>query len=367
MRLTRLLSLVVSLALPFTTFAATAVKPQITSINPDHGSFLGDTLVTVNGNGFDVPPNFTCIAPCPPTVSFGTTKVLPSTYNNSTLVVRTPPHPAGPVTVTVTTGDNRTAEMLDGFTFLDTSESRYEKVLLPIYLEAPVSGSNGSLWKTDLWIRNDGPSNTQLAPWPCPADGVCFGVFPNTIVLTPGQVLHDLRPFFVRPPAIPGRLVYVERTDSHISMQLRIVDAARAQLDAGTELPVVRESGQFLSTAQLLNIPFSAANRLLLRVYDTALTEARFHVRVYGLEEGTTSGELLSEFDLTATTPQTGEFRTQPAYAEYGRLSDLLAQPRLFPAALRIEVQPLTAGSRFWPFVAVTSNDTQHVTTITPQ
>jgi hypothetical protein len=364
----RLLFLLVSLSLAASTFAAP--PPEITRISPNTGPPQGNTTVTITGQGFELPPNFACFIACPPKVSFGTTQVVPSTYNDTTIVVTTPPHPPGPVIVTVTTGDNRSTSIVDGFTYTDTpipTEPSYETVLLPIYLDAPVSGGNGSLWSTDLWIRNDGPFDAGLAPWPCPADGVCAGIFPNTLRLAPGDTLHGLRPFFIRPPSIPGRLVYLERNVARVSMQLRIADTAHAQHDSGTELPVVREGGQLSLTAQLLNVPLSAANRLLLRVYDVALTEARFHVRVYGLEEGNKSGELLTEFDLTATTPETGQFRTQPAYAEYSRLTDLLAQPRIFPAAIRVQVQPLTPGSRFWTFVAVTNNDTQHVTTVTPQ
>jgi hypothetical protein len=367
MNVKRLFFLLVSLSLAASVFAAS--PPEITRISPDTGPPQGGTVVTITGQGFALPPNFACAAPCPPRVTFGTTQVTPTFSTDTTLVVTTPPHLPGAVIVTVTTGDQRTRSAIDGFTYLDTpipTEPFYETVLLPIYLDIPVSGGNGSLWSTDLWMRNDGSSIVRIAPWPCPADGVCTAVFPNTFPLAPGDTLHGLAPFFVKPSPIPGRLVYVEQNDSKVSMQLRITDTARAQHDPGTELPVVRAGGQLSSTAQLLNVPLGAANRLLLRVYDVALSEARFHVRVYGLEEGK-SGELLTEFDLTATTPDTGQFHTHPAYAEYARLTDMLAQPRIFPATMRIEVQPLTAGSRFWTFMAITNNETQHVTTVTPQ
>jgi hypothetical protein len=36
-------------------------------------------------------------------------------------------------------------------------------------------------------------------------------------------------------------------------------------------------------------------------------------------------------------------------------------------AAVRVEVTPLTAGSRYWAFVSATNNTTNHVTLITPQ
>lgn len=34
---------------------------------------------------------------------------------------------------------------------------------------------------------------------------------------------------------------------------------------------------------------------------------------------------------------------------------------------VRVEVEPLGEGARFWAFVSVTNNETQHVTLITPQ
>ena len=67
-----------------------------------------------------------------------------------------------------------------------------------------------------------------------------------------------------------------------------------------------------------------------------------------------------------ATTSESGDFRTQAAYAGY-TWDEVFAQPRTFPNAVRVEITPLTAGSRYWPFVSITNNDTQMVTLVTPQ
>jgi hypothetical protein len=37
------------------------------------------------------------------------------------------------------------------------------------------------------------------------------------------------------------------------------------------------------------------------------------------------------------------------------------------PAAVQIEVEPMTSGSTFWTFVSVTNNTTQQLTLVTPQ
>lgn len=39
----------------------------------------------------------------------------------------------------------------------------------------------------------------------------------------------------------------------------------------------------------------------------------------------------------------------------------------VFHDTVRAEIEPLTEGLRYWAFVSVTNNETQHVTTITPQ
>ncbi|MCU1244792.1 MAG: hypothetical protein JWN02_702, partial [Acidobacteria bacterium] len=127
----RLLFLLVTLSLATPTFAQLLAKPQITSISPNSGPSEGGMRVVITGQAFGLPPNFTCVAPCPPKVTFDTTDVVPSVYTDNTLVITTPSHAAGLVNVTVTTADNRASDAAPGFTYLDTTEARYEKVLLP--------------------------------------------------------------------------------------------------------------------------------------------------------------------------------------------------------------------------------------------
>ena len=250
--------------------------------------------------------------------------------------------------------------------FTASSEANYQRILLPIYLEVKTPGSNGSLWQTDLWLRNHGTETVPIAPWPCPADEVCPAVFPLTKTLAPNESLHNLTPFFRLPPAIPGRVIFLGRNGAaDVDVQLRISDISRNVLDAGTELPVVRDEELKTSTAHLLNVPLDAAFRLTLRVYDVTPSPASFVVRVYEMREGVDASVLLVT-NVVATSPETGEFRDLPSYGEIGDLSAQLPAGTA-PRALRIEVEPKTAGSRFWTFVSITNNATQHVTLVTPQ
>jgi hypothetical protein len=60
-----------------------------------------------------------------------------------------------------------------------------------------------------------------------------------------------------------------------------------------------------------------------------------------------------------------GAFRLFPGYAEIGFVASL---PELRDSALvHIELAPLSPEQRIWAFVSVTNNETQHVTTISPQ
>lgn len=367
MKSLRSLLLPLLLAVPTILSAQNAPAPVIRDVQPRLGSFKGGTLVKITGENLSVPPNFACFAPCPTLVTFGDVTVTPRSESNTEILVVTPPHAKGAVDVKVQTGDGRTAVAANIFLFTQSAETEYERVLLPIYLDAPVPGGQGSLWKTDLWLRNHGTQPVPLAPWPCPADGVCLTVVPFTKTLEPNETLHNLAPFFRLPPANPGRLLYILANQArNVDINLRTLDASRDALNAGTEVPVVREGDLRTSTLHLINIPVSPLFRQTLRVYDVSPSPSRFTVRVYNFAEGKTTGGLLATATVEATTDETGDFRDLPAFGQIADLSALIATAGS-PTAIRVEVEPLTSGSLFWAFVSVTNNSTQHVTLVTPQ
>lgn len=352
---------------PLVATAQSLPTPVIHSVDPSSGPTTGGTVVSVIGQRFAPPAGFACILPCPAQVSFDGIRVDAQYESDTLLVVKTPAHAAGVVDVGVHTPDGRSATVRSAFTYTSSQESTYERLLLPIYLDGTVSGANGSRWRTDFWLRNNSDGALTLAPWPCPDGGACPAVFPLTHVVAPGETIHNLPPFFSVPDANPSRLLFASRNAAaRTSTNLRIFDESRGRVDAGAEIPVVREADLLTSSTQLHSVPLRGDFRLMLRVYEVAQTNARFRVRVFEEFAGTSSAQPISEFELTATTNQSGEFRSEAAYAEHASLTDLLLSPIPRPALLRIQVEPLTAGSRFWTFLSVTSNDTQRVTLITP-
>jgi hypothetical protein len=361
-------SLRVALVLfPLVASAQSRPGPVIRSIDPTSGPTTGGTVVTVTGENLAPPPSFACVAPCPPQVSFDGIKVDAQFATDTVYVVRTPAHAPGVVDVAVHTPDGRTTAVQRAFSYVSGQEASYERLLLPIYLDGVVAGANGSRFRTDFWLRNNGDALLTLAPWPCPDGGACPAIFPLTHAVAPGETIHNLPPFFSVPRTNPSRVLFASRNAvSRTSMNLRIFDESRGRVDAGAEVPVVREGDLLTSPAQLHSVPLRGDFRLMLRVYELALTSARFRVRVFEEFPGTGSAQPISEFELTATTNQTGDFRSEAAYADYAALTDLLRSPLPRPEFLRIQVEPLTQGSRYWTFLSVTSNDTQRVTLITP-
>ena len=83
------------------------------------------------------------------------------------------------------------------------------------------------------------------------------------------------------------------------------------------------------------------------------------------MREGSEPAASLLVTGIEASSPGSGEFRDLPSYGEIGDLGKQL--PAGAARALRIEVQPTSPGSRFWTFVSITNNSTQHVTLVTAQ
>jgi hypothetical protein len=92
---------------------------------------------------------------------------------------------------------------------------------------------------------------------------------------------------------------------------------------------------------------------------------ADYAIRVYDESAGT----LLGTKTVHIVTPKWGNggrLVLDPGY--FGSdVAGLVGSTTTLPAAVRIEVEPLTAGAQFWNFVAITNNATQEFTLVTPQ
>lgn len=341
---------------------AQGLPPVIRNVVPSSGPATGGTTVSITGDHLGLPPNFACVLPCPAKVIFGDSPAVLLQEADTLLVVRTSAHGTGTVDVKVVTGDNRTVTASNAFTYVDDQEANYQRILLPIYLESPVPGSSGSLWKTQLWLRNNGSVPITLAPWTCPRGALCVPTFPLTRQLQPDETLLNLP---VIPQANAGRLLYVSRDNAgDLSAGLRLFEASRSQSDAGTEIPIVREDKFLTKASHFHSVPLYNLFRVNVRIYEMGVDDAQFQVSVSEETEGTSNAGPLRTDVVHAIAPESGTFREHPGYGEFTSWPALATAN---PVNVRIDVQPLTAGSRYWAFVSITNNDTQRVTLVTPQ
>ncbi|HVR42295.1 MAG TPA: hypothetical protein VMS56_02520 [Thermoanaerobaculia bacterium] len=170
----------------------------------------------------------------------------------------------------------------------------------------------------------------------------------------------------------PGVFLYVHQGESELlRFNLRTQDVSRQHLTFGTELPVIRDDEVFTTSLNLFPVPTDGGFRQTLRIYDfDANPTSQIRVRIYDTQFGpSAAGNLLVEEIVTLASPTpNGPDPERPDRPGFGQRLDLVD---LYPVLagsqyVRIEIEPMTSGLRFWAFVSVTNNETQHVTTITP-
>lgn len=240
-----------------------------------------------------------------------------------------------------------------------------ERILLPIASNRP--GAYGSLWVTRFTVVN-GLDRALI-------QNEDAGAFGNCLFPEPPPPNVPSKTAFDPPLCVPDRgwkpgvLIWVRRdVADRLYFSLRVQDTSRQSLTWGTEIPVVRERELRTGKIVLPNVPLDDRFRQSLRVYDVENTAApcdRVMVRVFDQQSGATLGA--QELELTEPDggPCTGQNAIYyPNAAEVHGIGQLLTGPA--PDVVGVEITPVTTF-RFWAFISVTNNETQHVTTITPQ
>lgn len=321
-------------------------QPTVQSISPSAGPTSGGTVVTITGTGFSMCP--ICSPPLPPDVFFGD---FPSPTINlvsdTTIQAVVPAQVAGEVFVTVDQYNGRSAPG-PRFTYQGSSEAAVERFLLPIYMP-PVRGAFGSEFRTDFRILNRGRSLARL--WGLRSSTSAFVDVPRwsgTFEEQDGD-----------RPSGPGRFIDVTRDAlPDLAMNLRAFDVSRSDTNFGTEIPIVRDE-DFEQQVTLIGVPLDPRYRLTLRIYGVG---SGYNVYVVAGNEGR---------NVPLRSPRDGN---DPAYAEITFFPPPPV-PGASPTTTTITVQalepitspPMFPKPRVWAFVTVTNNETQHITTITPQ
>lgn len=239
-----------------------------------------------------------------------------------------------------------------------------ERLLLPI-LTPPVHGAFGSEFHTDLRIHNDSDDVVFLLGMPAGCTFICLpSLFP--LVLDPHQ---EIGPDDIALNGTPGRFIFVAKDQvSLLSMNLRVHDVTRGGQNFGTEIPIVRESEFRTDRIVFVGVPTDARFRNTLRIYgespvDVLVTvgnQAPVRVKLAGGFSFPTASIAFPEF----FTPSYAAFSSFPTGSPIGSA----------PVRVTVEADPgfiiislLPFETKLWAFITVTNNDTQAITTITPQ
>jgi hypothetical protein len=246
--------------------------------------------------------------------------------------------------------------------------TKFEKLLVPVFVTSPLPGAFGSLWTTDLWMTNDGDIPVGIAGG---FDTGCY--FPVCSGDQRVQPRTTFRPrLHERTDGLQGTFIVGEAdlTDQ-LSVSLRFRDLSRQSGTWGTAVPVVHErdfrSGRF----SLVDIPLTAGFRSVLRVYELNDTgrPASVLVRIYALDPSnnlpSSPPDRLIQADVFPLQfHSAGSGTGWPGFLAVNYPGSL-AQPTV--ERVRLEIEPVTDGLRLWGFVTVVNNETQHATVITPQ
>jgi len=233
-----------------------------------------------------------------------------------------------------------------------------ERLFVPV-CTGGAAGRLGSHWGCEMWVRNSADVPVVFAP------GTPFSSLPGGGVNRIDA--HRTMLEFGTGGLVSGAIYVVEKAHADkIHVSVRIGDRNRRPLSQGTSVPVIRERDWPRDPVELLDIPTDPAVRATLRVYDLDAMKGSVLVTIHPLRENDTLAEVV--LDLSGDTNR----NLDPVWYQFPDLGEIADLVSTFPQIgmherLRVRVEPLTPGMRFWAFVAITDNMTQHVTVVTPR
>ena len=346
------------LALLLTATAAVA-NPVITSITPPKGPVSGGWTVVIRGSGFSDNCDI-CSPPfVPPEVLFGETQSASVRFvDESSMLAVAPAHVAGPVSVTVL--QNARAETFtlpNAFTYVDDLYEAFDPILFPIF-SPPVHGQGGSEFRTTATVWNKKPGVASLYG----VDSGCAIDPPvdpkNPFFLGPGGREQNL---FPECSEMAGRLFLVPKGDTALAASLRVFEVSRQSENHGVEIPVVRREEFREEPMALLSVPNDPKFRLTLRVYGLNRGAQLVTISIFG-DDGQ-----LRDFEQIPMPYSDNPFH--PSYLAFTQFPEG-TDDETFAVLVGIASGPgsiVPPPTPLWAFITATNNETQHITTITPQ
>jgi hypothetical protein len=343
--------------------ASTALaSPVITSVTPNVGPTSGGTTVLIRGTGF----SNNCIICSPPfadpAVFFDGVRADAVFIDSSTLEAVTPPHVPGSVDVMVSQHDGSDPNhytLVDGFTYEGNVYDTYDPVLFPVF-SPPVFGQGGSEFRTTakFWNKSLDHPITFYG-----LDISCTLIDPpiqpqNPFTLQPRQ--EQALNLWPECSQTTGKLFYVPKGENSLAGSLRVWEVSRQSDNHGVEIPVVQREDFDEESIALIDVPTDPKFRLTLRVY--------------GLNRGSSFVNVTFGGNLVQLPLQFSGNFFEPSYAVFTEFPPVPGGHVPVPPFMNVLVEVprgpggvVIPGTPIWAFITVTNNETQHITTITPQ
>lgn len=340
--------------------ASTALAdPVITSVTPNAGPLAGGTTVVIRGSGF-TEPCVICSPPLPGSeVSFDATPATDVFFiDSTTLEAVTPAHVPGSVPVTVIQPDGARFVLEDGFTYQGDVYEDYDPILFPIF-SPPVFGQGGSEFRTTATFWNRGGQPVTFYGY----DLSCLLIDPpiqphNPFTLQPRR--QEALNLFPECSQTSAKLFYVPKGNRSLAGSLRVWEVSKQSQNHGVEIPVVQREDFDEDSIALVNVPNDPKFRLTLRVY--------------GLDRGADHVNVIYGGNVVPLPLQVPGSVYEPSYAIYTGFpvppGGHVPVPPFFNVLVEVPRGPGGApvpGTPIWAFITVTNNETQHITTVTPQ
>jgi hypothetical protein len=341
-----------------TTVAGPAPQLTVTSISPAEGAVAGGTVVEIRGTGFQQD----MLAPVLPgtEVFFGYTRAADVGFIDETLLrVVTPPHFPGSTTVRVFNDGGPSVTVPNGFTFVGDVLSGFDAFLFPIF--APRSnGAFGSIFETTALLWNRHTTFSQV-----PVYGVtdlCLPVVSNRPLELLSVNRNEETPLSTECSTWPARLIYTPKTTSRmLAASLRVSDITSQAESHGVEIPVVRLDQFTRDRVALIGVPSDPRFRKMLRIYAVGTNLEYVDVRIDNVNH------------RVNLTPARSPF--EPAFATFSAFpteADLHGDQTKFHVTVDTPrgpngASPIANAPLIWAFISITNNDTQMITTVTPQ
>jgi hypothetical protein len=332
----------------------------ITSVSPNSGPVAGGTTVSIKGSGF----SNNCVICSPsflePQVFFGTVPAQSAHMVDSTTI--TAVTAAGfPATVPVT------VKQLDGsgsftlpnaFSFVGLPEAGFDPILFPIFARE-VFGAFGSDFRTvvRVWDKGlfAGGARTLYG-----FDSSCLLNEPPLAPTDPMSLFQETQ-LPTDCARSTGRILYVPKgTAPSLAANTRVSDVSRQTMTLGVEIPAVHREEFSEERIALLGVPADSRFRNTLRIYSLARGNPLVNLTING-----------KGYQITLTRHDEQDL-FEPAYAEFTAfpaLGELPAGQTTFRVVIDTGRGPggvVIPGTPIWGMVSVTNNQTQEITTITP-